>query len=68
MPTEKTLAYLAEKFQSLEKHYFGVFTFIAPFLSRFVGENKLKEIIDYLDKNMCILKKYLFKIVITAVK
>ena len=68
MPTEKTLAYLAEKFQSLEKHYFGIFIFIAPFLSRFLGGTKAKKVIDYLDKKISFLKKYSFKIVVFAIK
>jgi hypothetical protein len=48
MPSEKTLVYLAGQFQSLEKHYFGIFIFIVPFLSRFLGETNAKKVIDYL--------------------
>ena len=36
MPIEKTLAYLAGQFQSLEKHYFGIFVFNGPLLNRFL--------------------------------
>ena len=68
MPTEKTLAYLKGQFQSLEKHYFGIFTFISPLLSRFLGGTKAKKVIDYLDKKISFLKKYSFKIVIIAIK
>ena len=68
MPTEKTLAYLEGQFQSLEKHYFGIFTFIAPLLSRFLRGAKAKKVIDYLDRKISFLKKYSFKIVIIAIK
>ena len=68
MPKEKTLEYLAGQFQSLEKHYFGIFIFIAPFLSRFLGGTKAKKVIDYLDKKISFLKKYSFKIVVFAIK
>ena len=68
MPSEKTLAYLAGQFQSFDKHYFGIFTFFGPLLSRFLGEIKVRSIIDYLDKKMSFLKKYSFKIVLMATK
>lgn len=67
MPTEKTLAYLEGKFQSLETHYFGAFVFIAPFLSIFMRELKVKKIIDYLD-NKFLLRRYSFKVVIIGIK
>ena len=68
MPSEKTLEYLAGQFQSLEKHYFGIFVFIGPFLSRFLKENQVRKVIDYLDKKMSLLKKYSFRIVFIAIK
>ena len=68
MPSEKTLAYLEGQFQSIEKHYFGIFTFIAPLFSSFLGETKAKKVIDYLDKKLSFLKKYSFKIVLFAIK
>lgn len=68
MPSEKTLAYLSGQFQSIEKHYFGIFTFIYPLLSRFLSENKAIKVIDYMDKKMSLLKKYSFKIIIICTK
>lgn len=68
MPREKTLEYLEGQFQSLEKHYFGIFIFIAPFLSRVLGGTKAKKVIDNLDKKISFLKKYSFKIVVVGVK
>ena len=68
MPSEKTLIYLEGQFQSIEKHYFGIFTFIAPLFSSFLGETKAKKVIDYLDKKVSFLKKYSFKIVLFAIK
>ena len=68
MPNEKTLEYLAGQFQSLEKHYFGIFVFIGPLLSRFLKENQVRKVIDYLDKKMSLLKKYSFRIVLMATK
>lgn len=68
MPTEKTLAYLAEQFQSIEKCYFGTFTFIGPILSKIFEPKKVKKIIDYLDTKMVFLKKNAFKIVFIATK
>lgn len=68
MPTEKTLAYLAEQFQSLEKCYFGIFTFIGPLLSKIFTKKTVKKIIDYLDTKMVLFKKNAFKIVLIATK
>jgi ubiquinone/menaquinone biosynthesis C-methylase UbiE len=68
MPSEKTLRYLEGQFQSIEKHYFGIFTFIAPLFSSFLGETKSKKVIDYLDRKISFLKKYSFKIVLFAIK
>lgn len=68
MPNEKTLAYLSEQFESIEKHHFGIFTFIGPILSKFFEEKKVKKVIDYMDKKISILKKYSFKIVIICTR
>lgn len=68
MPSEKTLTYFAGQFKSIEKHYFGIFTFIGPLLSRFFSGIKTNKVIDYMDKKMSLLKKYSFKIVIICSK
>ena len=68
IPSKKTFVYFEKQFQSIEKYYFGIFTFIGPLLGRFFSEKTVKKIIDYLDKKMFFLKKNAFKILLIATK
>lgn len=68
MPDYQTITLINELFTHVEVNYFGIFSFLAPFLSKIFGTKKASNIIDQLDKRFSFLKKFAFKIVIKAIK
>ena len=68
MPDINTIQFLNSRFKTVQVNYFGIFSFLGPFLQKIVGDIKAKKIIDILDNRMSFLKNQAFKIVLIASK
>jgi ubiquinone/menaquinone biosynthesis C-methylase UbiE len=68
MPDKTTIEFLENHFRIVVVKYFGIFTFCGGILSKLVGNEKAAKILDNMDLRMSFLRKYSFKIVITAAK
>jgi ubiquinone/menaquinone biosynthesis C-methylase UbiE len=68
MPNVNTIKLLNKIFTNVDVNYFGIFTFIAPVLKLIMSPEKITRIINKLDILLPWLKRYSFKIVISASK
>lgn len=68
MPNMNTLKLVNEIFSKVDVKYFGIFTFLSPFLSIVLSPEKILQVLTYLDKHVRIFKRHAFKIVINAQK
>jgi len=68
IPNMSTIKYLNQNFTKVEVHYFGIFIFLVPILKLFMSTNGIFKAVNYLDKVFSCLKRFSFKIVITAIK
>ncbi|MFZ2783828.1 MAG: class I SAM-dependent methyltransferase [Sediminibacterium sp.] len=67
MPNNKTVAFLREQFEEFDIYYFGIFSFLG-FLGKMLPAERVKTIIDSLDKRFVVFRRYSFKILIVARK
>ncbi len=68
MPNEHLVSKIQPLFNEFKLYYFGIFSFLAPVLTKFFNEDKTAFIINKLDSYFSFLKKYSFKIVFYAIK
>jgi SAM-dependent methyltransferase len=68
IPDRRTIQSLRLHFNDVEVSYYGIFSFLGPFLSRILGETSAASIINGLDEHLPFLKQFAFKIVVTARK
>jgi 2-polyprenyl-3-methyl-5-hydroxy-6-metoxy-1,4-benzoquinol methylase len=68
IPSQGSISYIKEFFDDVEIKYFGIFTFLILLLKPFFSDLCLSNLSDSLDRKFSFLKKYSFKIVITAKK
>jgi ubiquinone/menaquinone biosynthesis C-methylase UbiE len=68
IPNLTTLQKIKSHFINMKVSYYGIFSFLAPFLALFLDKKKVKRQLDKLDHQFFFLKKYSFKIVIIATK
>lgn len=66
IPDKKTIDKISNKFDLVDIEHFGIFIFLSPILKLFYSDKKVKHIIDKLDDNFKLFKKFAFKIVLVA--
>lgn len=66
MPDMKTVNFFRSNFNSVDVQYFGIFMFLAKFLTFALGESRSASVIEFLDRKMYIFKRYAFKFVLIA--
>lgn len=68
IPSMRTLRRLRAEFGRVQVSYHGIFTFMAPLLSRVMGERRAAALLDACDRHFGFLRRYAFKIVVLARK
>lgn len=68
MPNEATLSVFKNEFASFEVNYFGIFSFLGPFLELVLNSSRTKLIINNLDIKFYKFRKYAFKVVFVCSK
>lgn len=68
MPNEYTIDLFKSIFTEVEVSYHGIFIFLVPIMKLFYTDFKIKKIVDQLDNMFPFLKRYAFKVVISAKK
>jgi ubiquinone/menaquinone biosynthesis C-methylase UbiE len=68
MPNMGTIRLIRKIYSNVDVKYFGIFTFLAPVLKIFLSPQIINQIINKLDKFFPFLRRYAFKIVISATK
>jgi ubiquinone/menaquinone biosynthesis C-methylase UbiE len=68
MPNMDTIILIRKIYSNVDVKYFGIFTFLAPILKFFISPQIITQIINKLDKFFPFLRRYAFKIVISATK
>jgi ubiquinone/menaquinone biosynthesis C-methylase UbiE len=66
IPSMRTLRRLRAEFGRVRVSYHGIFTFVAPLLSRAIGERRAAQLLDAGDRWVPWLGRYAFKIVVVA--
>jgi ubiquinone/menaquinone biosynthesis C-methylase UbiE len=68
MPNMDTIRLIRKIYSNVDVKYFGIFTFLAPILKFFISPQIITQIINKLDKIFPFLRRYAFKIVVSATK
>ncbi|HEU4682188.1 MAG TPA: class I SAM-dependent methyltransferase [Gemmatimonadales bacterium] len=66
IPNMRTLRRLRAEFGRVRVSYHGIFTFVAPLLSRAIGDRRAAALLDACDRHCGFLRRYAFKVVVLA--
>jgi ubiquinone/menaquinone biosynthesis C-methylase UbiE len=66
IPGRQTIKLLSGVFEEVSVNYYGIFSFVGPFLSRVLGESRAAAMLDALDRRMQWAGVLAFKVVIVA--